>query len=593
MALSTPHRVFVVAVLTVSSFGGSAALAEPLVWDNFDEYDADSSIIGQGDWEGWDEGFADAIVYEEDSFSEPNSLRLLPASDVVQVLSEVTEGRWVARAMVLVPADMVGNAYFLLLNTYAHNGPKNWSTQVTLNAASVTSAGGSGLTRPATSRLPTILDMWVEVRVEFDLDAGTQEIYYGGELLDPSHPWSSNGVNEIQCVDLYSDTSDGCLMDDVALHEACDIQANINPPRGNAPLEVSFDATESTCPNVDIEEFHWDFGDGTDSNNPTISHTYTEPGVYHVLLTMTDEDDLTHAFASIVGVGCLAGDLGPWLNGEVGEPSVPGCASFADGSVSLTVGGIGLGRTQDNLSFVHQSITGDFSMTARVSDVEWPIDGRVGLLMRETLEPTSRMAFAHARNQTGGLRARLERRRAVDGNATGTQSTPDPEWLVPNLWLRLDRVGDEIAAFESNDGVTWEPTRDTSITDLAPTLLVGLSASAGSASGSVSVTFQDINISDGGKPEVVFRRGDADASGGIELTDAIAVLSFLFLGGSASGCSESADADDNGSLELTDGVFILIYLFSGGAPPPDPGPVDCGPDGEDSPDIGCEAYEAC
>ena len=64
-------------------------------------------------------------------------------------------------------------------------------------------------------------------------------------------------------------------------------------------------------------------------------------------------------------------------------------------------------------------------------------------------------------------------------------------------------------------------------------------------------------------------RGDADLNDNVELTDAISVLSFLFLGGELLSCTAIADATANGVLDLTDPVFVLNHLFLGGpAPPP-------------------------
>ncbi|MGQ9589143.1 MAG: hypothetical protein ACUVYA_02485 [Planctomycetota bacterium] len=93
-----------------------------------------------------------------------------------------------------------------------------------------------------------------------------------------------------------------------------------------------------------------------------------------------------------------------------------------------------------------------------------------------------------------------------------------------------------------------------------------------------------------------FHRGDANADGGLDLSDGVFVLNYLFLGGPTPGCLEAANANDDGGLDLSDGVFILNYLFLGGPAPPAPGPVGepCGPDPEGSPsDLGCETYAPC
>ena len=98
-------------------------------------------------------------------------------------------------------------------------------------------------------------------------------------------------------------------------------------------------------------------------------------------------------------------------------------------------------------------------------------------------------------------------------------------------------------------------------------------------------------VGGGGNPEV-FRRGDSDRNGIVELTDGIRVLNFLFTGGPAPLCQDAADTDDNGKIELTDAVACFGFLFLGAEPPPSPGPIDCGRDPTDD-DFNCEEYDAC
>jgi subtilisin-like proprotein convertase family protein len=53
---------------------------------------------------------------------------------------------------------------------------------------------------------------------------------------------------------------------------------------------ITFDGSSSFLPNGSTVIAHeWDFGDGTTDNVswPTVTHQYTEPGVYHVVLTIT------------------------------------------------------------------------------------------------------------------------------------------------------------------------------------------------------------------------------------------------------------------------------------------------------------------
>jgi hypothetical protein len=89
-----------------------------------------------------------------------------------------------------------------------------------------------------------------------------------------------------------------------------------------------------------------------------------------------------------------------------------------------------------------------------------------------------------------------------------------------------------------------------------------------------------------------FFRGDADADGALDLTDAVRILLHLFQGGAAPPCAEAADADDGGTVSLTDAVFLLSFLFRGASPPPLPGPPGgpCAAGSGEPPFLGCATY---
>jgi beta-glucanase (GH16 family)/PKD repeat protein len=57
---------------------------------------------------------------------------------------------------------------------------------------------------------------------------------------------------------------------------------------GPAPLDISFDASQSGDVNGDSLTYTWDFGDGTSATGINASHTFTEEGSYKVTLTVHD-----------------------------------------------------------------------------------------------------------------------------------------------------------------------------------------------------------------------------------------------------------------------------------------------------------------
>jgi len=61
-----------------------------------------------------------------------------------------------------------------------------------------------------------------------------------------------------------------------------------------------------------------------------------------------------------------------------------------------------------------------------------------------------------------------------------------------------------------------------------------------------------------------FIRGDANESGEVDISDAIAILEYLFLGGEVRPVVSAADANDDGRVEITDALHVLFHLFVGG-----------------------------
>lgn len=68
---------------------------------------------------------------------------------------------------------------------------------------------------------------------------------------------------------------------------------------GQAPLQVTFDGTNSSDADNDILTYSWDFGDGNTMTGPTATHTFTDAGSYTVTLTVSDGQDSAQATTTI------------------------------------------------------------------------------------------------------------------------------------------------------------------------------------------------------------------------------------------------------------------------------------------------------
>ena len=88
-----------------------------------------------------------------------------------------------------------------------------------------------------------------------------------------------------------------------------------------------------------------------------------------------------------------------------------------------------------------------------------------------------------------------------------------------------------------------------------------------------------------------FRRGDVNQDGAVNISDAQAIVSYLFLRGDIPECRKSSDANDSGETTITDALEILFYLFRGDHALPGPFAL-CGRDAtRDS--LGCRKFAPC
>lgn len=218
-------RVLVVFALLLAVLGATVAEADSpdlLNWsDNFDSYATGSQMHGQGGWKGWDNSpAAGALTSSVQARSAPNSVDILGASDLVHEYSGYTSGSWVYKAWQYVPSNSAGQTYFILLNTYNDSGSYNWSTQVCFDVTAGMVYDTTGATCTGTSSLPIVYNQWVEIRVEIDLTADTQMVYYNNQLLFQD-TWtghvSGSGALNIGAVDLFANGADTVFYDDISL----------------------------------------------------------------------------------------------------------------------------------------------------------------------------------------------------------------------------------------------------------------------------------------------------------------------------------------------------------------------------------------
>ncbi|MEO3746591.1 hypothetical protein [Plantactinospora sp. B5E13] len=135
---------------------------------------------------------------------------------------------------------------------------------------------------------------------------------------------------------------------------------------------------------------------------------------------------------------------------------------------------------QDRFHFVHRPLTGDGTVTTRIAsttlefsvppedggdararDVERTVWSKAGLMIKDGLRPGARYAAVMV---TPGRGVRLQSNFTTDiaGPAAGAPT-----------WLRLTRAGSTISAFQSADGLSWDPVGTVTVPGLPQTVEVG------------------------------------------------------------------------------------------------------------------------
>jgi hypothetical protein len=204
-------------VLSLLAIGLFATNANADWFDDFDTYSSGSGLIGQGGWEGWGGGTStDAIITDLYARSAPNSVDILPTTDVIQQFSGYNTGLITISAWMYIPGNSTGQQYFILLDAYDHVGTTNhWALQLRFEAGIVESEFD-------TVTYPTVFDQWAELQVVIDMDNDIMRVSYDGtEFLAKSYTAGTNndftGVLNLACLDLFSNGGSEVYWDDISL----------------------------------------------------------------------------------------------------------------------------------------------------------------------------------------------------------------------------------------------------------------------------------------------------------------------------------------------------------------------------------------
>ncbi|MBD3156704.1 PKD domain-containing protein [Candidatus Peregrinibacteria bacterium] len=210
------------------------------------------------------------------------------------------------------------------LETHRYEKKGDGRYDVTLTLTFLDKDTGEESTETLT-KLVTIADEKVAAVIEADVtsgDAPLEVTFDGSQSADPdgeisTYAWQVDGNGFEEGESTYTHTFDQVGVYTVELRVTnpkgdFDVaEEQITVSAGKTPVAqidvlngdggvfyvnktYTFDASGSSSPVGNIVSYEWDFGDGTaKARSRTAQHDFTEEGTYKVLLTVTDEDDLT------------------------------------------------------------------------------------------------------------------------------------------------------------------------------------------------------------------------------------------------------------------------------------------------------------
>jgi len=180
-----------------------------------------------------------------------------------------------------------------------------------------------------------------------------------------------------------------------------------------------------------------------------------------------------------------------WSESDIGAVGIAGSTQYSSGTFSINASGSDIWGSADSFHYVFETLNGDGSIVARVSGVTntnaW---AKAGVMIRASVAANSAQALMLL---SAGNGASFQRRTATGNTSV---ATTDSTATAPR-WVRLDRSGNTVTAFQSSNGTSWTQVGSDTIT-LPQSPLVGIAVTSHNNSALTTATVDNVTVSTGG-----------------------------------------------------------------------------------------------
>jgi len=176
----------------------------------------------------------------------------------------------------------------------------------------------------------------------------------------------------------------------------------------------------------------------------------------------------------------------PKASNDIGAVGIEGSAGYEVGTYTLSGSGADIWDGADAFQYVHETLTGDGDMIARVASLDYTNDwAKAGVMIRESLASDSRHASMYV-TPTMGTAFQW---RTDPGVGTGHIAYGG----APPAWVKISRRGNTFTGYTSTDGANWAYVGSATFY-MPPTVYFGMALTSHNNGMLCRATFDNVNI---------------------------------------------------------------------------------------------------
>ena len=167
--------------------------------------------------------------------------------------------------------------------------------------------------------------------------------------------------------------------------------------------------------------------------------------------------------------------------------TMAGNATYSNGTYQISAAGADIWGTADAFHYVYRQLTWDGSIVAHVTNVTaahaW---SKAGVMIRASLSANA----AHANMLSSAGKGTALQYRPTNGGDSLNIAGPA---VAPPTWIRIDRSGNTLTAYQSGNGTSWVQVGSVSIS-MPGTVYVGMAVTSHNTAASTTATVDQVTV---------------------------------------------------------------------------------------------------